>query len=460
MAGSTGFETAISSVTGWDVRALHPEPPPTAKDSRWRPRASERAPAAAAVWRRRVSRPGPGGPTDLYSTPMSIDAISPTIEHARSGLIDLRSDTVTHPSPAMRRAMYEAELGDDVFGDDPTVNALEERAAELLGKEAGLFVASGTMGNLVAQLGHLARGQETIAGASTHMVDDEQAGHAVVVGPSIRQMQERPDGTFDLEELEAAFRDPHDLHEPITGLVELENTHAHSMAPPLTLECTPAVARIAHSHGVPLHVDGARFFNATVALGLAPHALAAPADSVTFCLSKGLACPVGSVVVGGRDFVARARRGRKLVGGGMRQVGILAAAGLVALGDGADGMIGRLAEDPATARLVAEGLAALDGIEWPGGLAQPEPGRLDPARAATNFVVFRLGRGRDRAAFLEALRTRGVLMVPYAHGTIRAVTHYGVTGVDVERVIGACAQALDEVPTQAAARVAATATER
>ena len=391
---------------------------------------------------------------------MSTDAARQTPDRARTDFIDLRSDTVTHPSPAMRRAMYEAELGDDVFGDDPTVNALEERAADLLGKEAALYVASGTMGNLVAQLGHLGRGQETIAGASTHLVDDEQAGHAVVVGTSVRQMQERPDGTFDLDELDDAFRDPRDLHEPITGLVELENTHAHSMGQPLTLEYTQAVARIAHAHGVPLHVDGARFFNATVALGLDPRALAAPADSVTFCLSKGLACPVGSLVVGGRDFVARARRGRKLVGGGMRQVGILAAAGLVALGDGPEGMIDRLAEDHTNARRLAEGLAALDGVESPSGLAQPEPGRLDPDRAATNFVVFRLGRGRDRAAFLEALRTRGVLMVPYAHGTIRAVTHYGVTGVDVERVIGTCAQALDEIPTQAAARVAATATER
>jgi threonine aldolase len=360
----------------------------------------------------------------------------------------------------MRRAMYEAELGDDVFGDDPTVNALEERGAELLDKEAGLFVASGTMGNLVAQLGHLGRGQETIAGATTHLVSDEQAGHAVVVGTSVRQMQERPDGTFDLDELEGAFRDPRDLHEPITGLVELENTHAHTMGRPLTLEYTQAVARIAHAHGVPLHVDGARFFNATVALALTPRALAAPADSVTFCLSKGLACPIGSLVVGRSDFVARARRGRKLVGGGMRQVGILAAAGLVALGEGPDGMIERLAEDHATARRLAEGLAALDGIESPGGLAQPELGRLDPDRAVTNFVVFRLGAGRDRAAFLEALRSRGVLMVEYAHGTIRAVTHYGVTGADVERVIGACAEALREVSTQATGRVAATAMER
>jgi threonine aldolase len=342
----------------------------------------------------------------------------------------------------MRTAMYEAELGDDVFGDDPTVNALQERAAELLGKEAALFVASGSMANLVSQLGHLGRGQETIAGASTHMVDDEQAGHAVVVGTSIRQMIENPDGTFTLDELAEAFRDPSDPHEPITGLVALENTHAHSMGRPLTLEYTEAVARIAHDHGVPLHVDGARFFNASVALGLTPAQLAGPADSIAFCLSKGLACPIGSMVVGSRDFIHRAWRGRKLVGGGMRQVGVLAAAGLVALSDGPDGTIERLAEDHANARRLADGLAAMDGIESAGGLAQPAPGPLDPGRAVTNFVIFRVRR--DRAAFLEALRSRNVLMVEYNRGTVRAVTHYGVTPADIGRVLAACSEALRE----------------
>ncbi len=368
--------------------------------------------------------------------------------------IDLRSDTVTHPTLAMRKAMYEAELGDDVFGDDPTVNALEERAAELLGKEAALFVASGSMANLVSQLGHLARGQETIAGASTHMVADEQAGHAVVVGTSIKQMPERPDGTWDLDELADSFHDATDPHEAITGLVALENTYAHSMAQPLTLEYTRAVAAIAHAHGVPLHIDGARFFNATVALGLSPRALAEPADSVAFCLSKGLSCPVGSLVVGSRDFIFRAHRGRKLVGGGMRQVGVLAAAGLVALSDGPDGMVERLAEDHANARRLAEGLAALDGIESPGGLAQPTLGTLDPRRAATNFVVFRVRRARS--AFLDALRARGVLMIEYSHGTIRAVTHYGITAGDVERVLAASADALRDTTALPAAASAST----
>ena len=357
-------------------------------------------------------------------------------------MIDLRSDTVTHPTPAMRKAMYDAEVGDDVFGDDPTVNALQERAAELLGKEAALFVASGSMANLVSQLAHLGRGQETIAGASTHIVDDEQAGHAVVVGTSIRQMSENPDGTFDLDELEEAFRNPADPHEPITGLVALENTHAHSMGRPLSLEYTQTVARIAHAHGVPLHVDGARFFNASVALSLSPKRLAEPADSIAFCLSKGLACPVGSMVVGSKEFIHRAWRGRKLVGGGMRQVGVLAAAGLVALSEGPEGTIARLADDHVNARRLAEGLAAMDGIESAGGLAQPASGPLDPGRVATNFVVFRVHG--DRAAFLDALKSRGVLMVEYNHGTVRAVTHYGVSAADIERVVAACAAALGE----------------
>jgi threonine aldolase len=356
--------------------------------------------------------------------------------------IDLRSDTVTHPSPAMRRAMYDAELGDDVLGDDPTVNALEARAAELLGKEAGLFVASGTMGNLVAQMAHLGRGQETIAGREHHLVLDEAAGHAVIVGTSIRALEDRPDGTVDLAEIDAAFRDPSDPHEPITGLITIENTHAHSMGQPLTPAYTRAVAEIAHAHGVPLHIDGARFWDAVVGQGVRAMDLADPADTISFCLSKGLACPVGSVLVGSKDVIWRARRARKMVGGGMRQAGILAAAGLVALSDGPDGMIGRLAEDHANARRLAEGLAALDGIVSPGGTAQPAPGPLDPARARTNFVLFKVER--DRAAFLAALRARDVEMVEYPHGQVRAVTHYGVTSADIDTAIAATRAALAE----------------
>ncbi|MEA2620226.1 MAG: threonine aldolase [Chloroflexota bacterium] len=342
----------------------------------------------------------------------------------------------------MLRAMTDAEVGDDVLGDDPTVNALEERAAELLGKEAGLFVASGTMGNLVAQMAHLARGQETIAGREHHLVIDEAAGHAVVVGTSIRSLADQPDGTMDLAEIEAAFRDPNDPHEPLSGLITLENTHAHSMGQPLTPEYTRAVAEIARAHGVPLHIDGARFWNAVIALGVRPTDLADPADTVTFCLSKGLACPVGSVVVGRRDVIWRARRARKLVGGGMRQAGFLAAAGLVALRDGSDGMIDRLAEDHLNARRLAEALAGMDGIVSAGGTTQPEGGPLDPARVRTNFVVFKVER--DRAAFLAALRARNVEMVEYPHGQVRAVTHYGVSSADIDTAIDATRAALAE----------------
>jgi threonine aldolase len=362
--------------------------------------------------------------------------------------IDLRSDTVTKPTPAMRRAMAEAEVGDDVFGDDPTVIQLEERAATLLGKEAGLFVASGTMGNLVSQLAHLGRGQETIAGREHHLVIDEAAGHAVIVGTSIRSLEDRPDGTMDPAEIDASFRDPSDPHEPISGLVTIENTHAHSMGQPLTPEYTRRVADIAHAHGVPLHVDGARFWNAVVALDVRPTDLAGPADTVTFCLSKGLGCPVGSVVVGSRDVIWLARRARKLVGGGMRQAGILAAAGLVALSDGANGMIDRLAEDHGNARRLAEALSGMDGIVAAGGTAQPGSGPLDPGRVRTNFVVFKVER--ERAAFLEALAARGVVMVEYPHGQVRAVTHHGVTAADIETTIAATRAALAETSPRSA----------
>jgi threonine aldolase len=355
-------------------------------------------------------------------------------------VIDLRSDTVTHPTPAMRRAIAEAPVGDDVFGDDPTVNALEARAAELLGKDAGLFVASGTMGNLVSLMAHLPRGHEAIAGASTHTLMDEAGGHAVVVGATIRPMAERLDGTIDPQAIAEAFRDPSDLHEPLTGLVVLENTHAHTGGRPLSLDYERAVATVAHDRGVPLHIDGARFFNAVIAMGVDAKALAEPADSVTFCLSKGLAAPIGSVVVGGSAFIARARRARKLLGGGMRQVGVLAAAGLVALSDGPDGTIRRLADDHANARHLADGLAQLDGVFSPGGLGQSGDGQLDPGRVVTNFVLFRVRR--DREAFLGALEARGVLMVPYAGGSIRAVTHYGVEAADVDRVVAVVADAL------------------
>ena len=384
-----------------------------------------------------AQRQGPITLTAIYSPPMA------------DRIIDLRSDTVSKPTDAMRRAMAAAEVGDDVFGDDPTVHALEERAAGLLGKEAAVFVATGTMGNLVAQLAHLGRGQETIAGREHHITIDEAAGHAVIVGTSIRALEDRPDGTLDLAAIQDAFRDPTDVHEPITGMITLENTHAHSMGQPLSPAYTRDVAAIARRHGVPLHIDGARFWNAVVAQrgdGVTARDLAGPADTVTFCLSKGLGCPVGSVVVGPRDVIGRARRARKLVGGGMRQVGILAAAGLVALQDGPDGMIDRLADDHANARRLAEALSEMDGVLSPGGIAQPhaqaQGERLDPGRVATNFVLFKVDR--DRGAFLASLRARNVSMVEYPHGQVRAVTHHGVAATDIDTVIRATRDALAE----------------
>ena len=361
-------------------------------------------------------------------------------------LIDLRSDTVTKPSPEMRRAMAEAEVGDDVFEDDPTVKALEERAAELLGKEAGLFVASGAMGNLTAEMAHLQRGQETIAGAHSHPVLHEAASYAVVVGTSVREIPEQPDGTLDLVAVRQAFRDPTDVHDPITGLVMFENASAHANNQPVPSSYVRELAALVHEQGVPLHMDGARFWNAVVALDEDPRELAGPADSVTFCLSKGLACPVGSVLVGSKEFIWKARRARKLLGGGMRQVGVLAAAGLVALKDGDAGMIDRLAEDHANARFLAESLADIPGIFSPGDTAQPEGDLLDPARVRTNFVLFRVERNRE--AFLDALERRGVLMLSFMphNGQIRAVTHYGIDRSDVEATIRAVREALDELP--------------
>src|SRR5688572_5576032 len=362
-------------------------------------------------------------------------------------LIDLRSDTVTQPSAEMRRAMAEAELGDDVFGDDPTVNALEARAAELLGKEAALFVASGTMGDLVSMMAHVPRGGEIILGEGAHPVAHEAANYAVVVAAGIRTLPWDGDGRMDLAAIRGAFREPRDTHEPLTSLVMLENTHADSMGQPLSADYVAAVGKVAHDGGVPLHVDGARIFNAQVALSTPVKELLAPADSATFCLSKGLACPVGSVIVGKKDFIWQARRARKLLGGGMRQVGVLAAAGLVALRDGSAGMIERLAEDHANARRLADGIADMPGIVG-----------LDPARVRTNFVFFELSKPELRMPFLEALERAGTQMIDYpGSDRIRGVTHYGISADDVDRSISGVRRALADVglaPAPVAAAVA------
>jgi threonine aldolase len=335
----------------------------------------------------------------------------------------------------MRKEMADAELGDDVFGDDPTVIALEERAAELTGKQTAMFVASGTMGNLVSLMSHVPRGGEIIAGQGAHSFAHEAANFAVVVGASMRLLPWDDEGRMDLDLIRKSFRNPDDVHDPITSLITLENTHADSMGQPLPADYINEVAKVARAGRVPLHVDGARIFNAAVALETPVRKLLSSADSATFCLSKGLACPVGSVVVGDTDFAWKARRARKLIGGGMRQVGVLAAAGLVALRDGTDGMIDRLAEDHANARRLATGLADLPGIVG-----------LDPARVRTNFVFFELSRADVRMRFLDALKNEGVLMIDYPGGDrVRAVTHYGIDESQIDESIAAVRRALHSV---------------
>jgi len=362
-----------------------------------------------------------------------------------AGRIDLRSDTVTHPTPEMRRAMAEAEVGDDVFEDDPTVIALEQRAAALLGKEAGLFVASGTMGNLVTVMAQVPRGGEIITPAEGHVYNDEAANYAVVAGAGLRVIRENPNGEMPIADVVEGIQDASDPHSAITSLVIVENCHAHTFSRPITPAYMRELRAALKPHGIPIHVDGARLFNAAVALGVPVRDLVADADSATFCLSKGLAAPIGSVVVGSKEFIFKARRARKLLGGGMRQVGILAAAGLVALSDGPEGTVQRLAEDHANARRLATEIATLPGVLSPGHIAQPEGERLDSSRVTTNFVIFKVAGGTARRTrFLDALEKHGVLMVAYPHGQIRAVTHYGIGDEEITKTIAATAAALTE----------------
>jgi threonine aldolase len=280
------------------------------------------------------------------------------------------------------------------------------------------------------------RGGEIIADAGAHLVQMEAGGYAVVTGATVRTMSAGADGTWDLGGLKAAFR-PDDQHQPPTALVTIENTHSPTMGRPLSAAYTAQVAAIAHEEGVPLHVDGARLWNAVVAQKTTAVALLAHADSASFCLSKGLGCPVGSMVVGEPDFIARAHRGRKLVGGAMRQAGIVAAAGLVALADGPDGMVERLAEDHANARVLAEGLAGMDGIVG-----------LDPAAITTNYIVFGLRPrpGQDpleaRDAFMAETAARGLSYIGYPGGRVRALTHYGIERADIERALAISHEAL------------------
>ncbi|HIE52903.1 MAG TPA: low-specificity L-threonine aldolase [Armatimonadetes bacterium] len=335
-----------------------------------------------------------------------------------SETIDLRSDTVTKPTPEMYRAMAEAELGDDVLGDDPTVKRLEELAAEKVGKEAALFVPSGTMGNLVALMTHLRPSEEVIVEEQAHLYLYEANGLTAIAGAMPRPVR-GVRGHLRPEHILSKLR-PDNVHFGRPRLVCLENTANLAGGTCLSPEDTQAVCATAHAHGLAVHLDGARIFNAAVALGVDVRELTGPVDSVMFCLSKGLCAPVGSLLAGPADFLAEARRNRKRVGGGMRQAGILAACGIVAL----TRMVDRLAEDHENARLLAEGLAELPGI------------RVDLDTVETNMVWFHLDPARmDGEAFQQACAQRGLLLLHRQGGRCRAVTHHGVTRADIERAL-------------------------
>jgi len=344
-------------------------------------------------------------------------------------MIDLRSDTVTLPTPAMREAIARAELGDDVYGEDPTVNRLEEMSAAMLGKEASLLVASGTMGNLIAMLVHCPRGTKAIVGSEAHTYHYEAGGASALGGIVLTPVRNRDCGTIDLEELAAELNPPDDPHYAMPAMVGLENTHNRCGGAAVSLSHSEQVAAAARARGVAVHLDGARIFNAALALEASAAKIAASADSVSFCLSKGLACPAGSMLCGSRAFVERARRARKMLGGGMRQAGIIAAAGIVAL----ETMIDRLAEDHQNARALAEGLAPIAGL------------RVQTVAHPTNMVIFDInGDAHSAQRFAKALQKHGVLIGPRAATTFRAVTHYGVTRADIDRAIAAVAQAARE----------------
>jgi len=350
---------------------------------------------------------------------LSLPALS-SVEGSKRRVVDLRSDTVTQPTSAMREAMFRAEVGDDVLGDDPTVNRLEAMAAERLGKEAALYVASGTMANLVSVLTHCGRGDEAIVGSQAHVLQSELGGAAGVAGVQLRPARNDEHGRIDLDEVRANVRHG-EASAPRTALVCLENTHNLCNGSPIPASYTAEVAAIAREAGAALHIDGARIFNAAIALETTAAALAKEADSVTFCLSKGLAAPVGSLICGRGEFIQKARRLRRMVGGGMRQAGVIAAAGIVAL----DEMVDRLADDHANARVLADGLATIPGI------------KIDPRLVQTNILFF-MTDGLDGAELARRLRERGVLTSAPSGGRtgrIRMVTHHGIERDDIDFVL-------------------------
>jgi threonine aldolase len=343
------------------------------------------------------------------------------------GLVDLRSDTVTLPSPAMHEAIARAALGDDVYGEDPTVNRLEALAAERVGKEAAVLVVSGTMGNLAALLAHGRRGERVVCGDECHIYNYEAGGASALGGLVYHTLPTAPDGSLPLDRVREALAPTSDSHRAPAGVLCLENTHNRCGGTVLTPDYMAAAHAAAQEAGVPLHLDGARVFNAAVALNVDVRAITRHVDSVQFCLSKGLSAPVGSIVAGPRAFVEQVRRARKLLGGGMRQAGIIAAAGIVALTE----MVERLDEDHGNARLLAEGLAAIPGL------------RVDLARVQTDIVRFELvAEGLAPADFLAALRARGVLMGAMGGRYLRAVTHYGISADDVRAAVAAAREVL------------------
>ena len=331
-------------------------------------------------------------------------------------MIDLRSDTVTQPTAQMREAMYRAEVGDDVYGEDPTLVELETLGARITGKEAGLFVTSGTMGNQVAVLTHTQRGDEVICEAESHIFYSEVAGLAVLSGVQARTVPSIK-GILSAETIEAAIR-PQDIHQPKTTLICLENSHNRAGGTCYSLDSLAAIRKMADRRKLPVHMDGARLFNAALAQGVTVDKIAQYADTVQFCLSKGLCAPVGSLLVGPADFIARARRYRKMLGGGLRQAGILAAAGIVAL----QHMVDRLAEDHANAAKLAEAVASA-------GFA------IDLSTVQTNIVIFDVSRmGVKAADFAAKLKKAGVLVSVFGEYRVRMVTHYGITAEDIATV--------------------------
>lgn len=342
--------------------------------------------------------------------------------------IDLRSDTVTKPTPEMRKAMAEAEVGDDVYMDDPTVNKLQEQAAVMFGREDALFVPSGTMGNLLALLVHCQRGDEAIVGDKSHIYINEAGGMSALGGVHPRPLMNQRDGTLALDDIRASIQ-TEDVHHTITRLICIENTQNVCGGVPLTAEYTAQVGRIAKENNLLFHIDGARIFNAATALNVSVKELVEPADSVMFCLSKGLAAPVGSMLVGTKKFIARARHLRKMVGGGMRQAGVLAAAGLISL----EKMTGRLGQDHARAKKLFEGLKQFNGLV------------LDAAEgSSTNMVYFNLTDEVKLSVdqIVNEMKKRGVLVDWAGPRRFRLMTHYWVDDAGVDKTVKDFAEVL------------------